>query len=238
MKLEEALIIIPRSLIAILILYIATRLIGKKQVSELSLFDYVIGISIGNFGAEMIINMDTPYIYGCIAIMTFGIVAYLVSIITMKSIKLRRLIIGTPTIVIQNGKILEPSLRKLKMDINDLLEQTRIGGTFDISEIEYAIVEANGKLTIMKKSMYNPVTLNDMKLKVQKKDLVANVIIDSKVLFNNLKNMNKTEEWLEQELKIKGYRDLDKILLATLDIYDKLIVYEKNQNIEPFKVLE
>lgn len=238
MKLEEALIIIPRSLIAILILYIATRLIGKKQVSELSLFDYVIGISIGNFGAEMIINMDTPYIYGCIAIMTFGIVAYFVSIITMKSIKLRRLIIGTPTIVIQNGKILEQSLRKLKMDINDLLEQTRIGGTFDISEIEYAIVEANGKLTIMKKSMYNPVTLNDMKLKVQKKDLVANVIIDSKVLFNNLKNMNKTEEWLEQELKIKGYRDLDKILLATLDIYDKLIVYEKNQNIEPFKVLE
>lgn len=238
MKLEEALIIIPRSLIAILILYIATRLIGKKQVSELSLFDYVIGISIGNFGAEMIINMDTPYIYGCIAIMTFGIVAYFVSIITMKSIKLRRLIIGTPTIVIQNGKILEQSLRKLKMDINDLLEQTRIGGTFDISEIEYAIVEANGKLTIMKKSMYNPVTPNDMKLKVQKKDLVANVIIDSKVLFNNLKNMNKTEEWLEQELKIKGYRDLDKILLATLDIYDKLIVYEKNQNIEPFKVLE
>lgn len=238
MKLEEALIIIPRSLIAILILYIATRLIGKKQVSELSLFDYVIGISIGNFGAEMIINMDTPYIYGCIAIMTFGIVAYLVSIITMKSIKLRRIIIGTPTIVIQNGKILELSLRKLKMDINDLLEQTRIGGTFDISEIEYAIVEANGKLTIMKKSMYNPVTPNDMKLKVEKKDLVANVIIDSKVLFDNLKNMNKTEEWLEQELKIKGYRDLDKILLATLDTNDKLIIYEKNKNIEPFKVLE
>lgn len=238
MKLEEALIIIPRSLIAILILYIATRLIGKKQVSELSLFDYVIGISIGNFGAEMIINMDTPYIYGCIAIMTFGIVAYLVSIITMKSIKLRRLIIGTPTIVIQNGKILETNLIKLKMDINDLLEQTRIGGTFDISEIEYAIVEANGKLTIMKKSMYNPVTPNDMKLKVQKKDLVANVIIDSKVLFDNLKNMNKTEEWLEQELKIKGYRDLDKILLATLDINDKLIIYEKNKNIEPLKVLE
>lgn len=238
MKLEEALIIIPRSLIAILILYIATRLIGKKQVSELSLFDYVIGISIGNFGAEMIINMDTPYIYGCIAIMTFGIVAYLVSIITMKSIKLRRIIIGTPTIVIQNGKILEPSLRKLKMDINDLLEQTRIGGTFDISEIEYAIVEANGKLTIMKKSMYNPVTPNDMKLKVEKKDLLANVIIDSKVLFDNLKNMNKTEEWLEQELKIKGYRDLDKILLATLDTNDKLIIYEKNKNIEPLKVLE
>jgi len=204
--------VIPRSLFAIILLYLVTKLIGRKQLSELSLFDYVIGISIGNFAAEMIINMDTPYYYGCIAMITFGLVAYLVSIITMKSIKLRRLIIGTPTIVIQNGKILESNLKKLKMDINDLLEQIRIGGVFDLSEVEYAIEEANGKLTIMKKSMFNPLTPNDMNIKVKRTDLVANVIIDSKVLINNLKNMNKTEEWLEKELKIKGYRDLNKIL--------------------------
>ena len=230
--------VIPRSLFAIILLYLVTKLIGRKQLSELSLFDYVIGISIGNFAAEMIINMDTPYYYGCIAMITFGLVAYLVSIITMKSIKLRRLIIGTPTIVIQNGKILESNLKKLKMDINDLLEQIRIGGVFDLNEVEYAIEEANGKLTIMKKSMYNPITPNDVNIKVKRTDLVANIIIDSKVLKNNLKNMNKTEEWLEQELKIKGYRDLNKILLATLDINEKLIIYEKNINLEPNKVLE
>lgn len=230
--------VIPRSLFAIILLYLVTKLIGRKQLSELSLFDYVIGISIGNFAAEMIINMDTPYYYGCIAMITFGLVAYLVSIITMKSIKLRRLIIGTPTIVIQNGKILESNLKKLKMDINDLLEQIRIGGVFDLSEVEYAIEEANGKLTIMKKSMYNPLTPNDMNIKVKRTDLVANIIIDSKVLKNNLKNMNKTEEWLEQELKIKGYRDLKKILLATLDINEKLTIYEKNGNLESYKVLE
>lgn len=238
MNIEEALMIIPRSLVAIILLFLATKLIGKKQVSELSLFDYVIGISIGNFGAEMIINMDNPYIYGCIAIITFGLVSYIVSIITMKSIKLRKLLIGTPTIVIQNGKILESNLKKLKIDINDMLEQTRIGGVFDLNEIEYAIIEANGKLTIMKKSMYNPITPNDMKIKVEKKDLVANVIIDSKILYDNLKNMNKTEEWLKQELKIKGYRDLEKILLVTLDINEKLTIYEKNKNLEPNKVLE
>jgi len=230
--------VIPRSLFAIILLYLVTKLIGRKQLSELSLFDYVIGISIGNFAAEMIINMDTPYYYGCIAMITFGLVAYLVSIITMKSIKLRRLIIGTPTIVIQNGKILESNLKKLKMDINDLLEQIRIGGVFDLSEVEYAIEEANGKLTIMKKSMFNPLTPNDMNIKVKRTDLVANVIIDSKVLINNLKNMNKTEEWLEKELKIKGYRDLNKILLATLDINEKLTIYEKNINLEPNKILE
>ena len=230
--------VIPRSLFAIILLYLVTKLIGRKQLSELSLFDYVIGISIGNFAAEMIINMDTPYYYGCIAMITFGLVAYLVSIITMKSIKLRRLIIGTPTIVIQNGKILESNLKKLKMDINDLLEQIRIGGVFDLNEVEYAIEEANGKLTIMKKSMYNPITPNDMNIKVKRTDLVANIIIDSKVLINNLKNMNKTEEWLEQELKVKGYRDLNKILLATLDINEKLTIYEKNVNLELNKVLE
>ena len=230
--------VIPRSLFAIILLYLVTKLIGRKQLSELSLFDYVIGISIGNFAAEMIINMDTPYYYGCIAMVTFGLVAYLVSIVTMKSIKLRRIIIGTPTIVIQNGKILESNLKKLKMDTNDLLEQIRIGGVFDLSEVEYAIEEANGKLTIMKKSMYNPITPNDMNIKVKRTDLVANIIIDSKILINNLKNMNKTEEWLEQELKIKGYRDLNKILLATLDINEKLTIYEKNENLEPNKVLE
>lgn len=230
--------VIPRSLFAIILLYLVTKLIGRKQLSELSLFDYVIGISIGNFAAEMIINMDTPYYYGCIAMVTFGLVAYLVSIVTMKSIKLRRIIIGTPTIVIQNGKILESNLKKLKMDTNDLLEQIRIGGVFDLSEVEYAIEEANGKLTIMKKSMYNPITPNDMNIKVKRTDLVANIIIDSKILINNLKNMNKTEEWLEQELKIKGYRDLNKILLATLDINEKLTIYEKNVNLEPNKVLE
>lgn len=230
--------VIPRSLFSIVLLYLVTKMIGRKQLSELSLFDYIIGISIGNFVAEMIINMKTPFHYGCVAIITFGLVAYLVSIITMKSIKLRRLIIGTPTIVIQNGKILESNLKKLKMDINDLLEQIRIGGVFDLSEVEYAIEEANGKLTIMKKSMYNPVTPNDMNLKVKRNDLVANIIIDSKVLIENLKNMNKTEEWLKKELKVKGYRDLEKIILATLDINDKLIIYEKNKNLEPIKILE
>lgn len=238
MSLNETMMVIPKSFLSIIILYLATRLIGKKQASELSLFDYVIGISIGNFAAEMIINLDTPYLYGCVAIITFALTSYIVSILTMKSINLRKIIIGTPTIVIEKGKILQDNLKKLKMDINDLLEQVRIGGYFDLSEVYYAVVEANGKLTIMPKAEYNPITPNDMKIKVIKKDLVANVIIDSKILKNSLKNMNKTEEWLKQQLKEKGYKDISKILLATLDINEKLIIYEKNNNSYVHEVLE
>lgn len=238
MNITEALSIIPRSLLSLIVLFCATKLIGKKQVSELSLFDYVIGISIGNFAAEMTLNLEIQYINGAIAVIVFGVVALLISIITMKSIVLRRFFIGIPTIIIQNGKILEKSLIKLKIDINDLLEQCRINGYFDLNEIEYAIMEANGKISIMPKAEYKPTTPKDTQLKVQKQDLCANIIIDGIIMQENLENMNKTIAWLEKELKIKGYKEYNDILLATLDNNDKITIFNKNNNIKIHKVLE
>lgn len=237
MDIMEALSIIPRSLVSLVTLFFLTKLMGKKQVSELSLFDYVIGISVGNFTAEMTMGLDNQYINGIVAMTVFALISWLVSKITLKSMTLRRFLIGTPTIIIQNGKIIEKSMRKLSIDINDLLEQCRSNGTFDISEIEYAIMEVNGKISIMLKPEYNPVTGKDMNLKLPKKDLCANVIIDSKIVFNNLEKMNKTKDWLMKELKVKGYQ-LDDILLATLDIDEKLNIYEKNNDLNINNVLE
>ena len=228
---------IARALLSLTALFLVTKLLGKKQVSQLSLFDYVIGISIGNFAAEMTINVDSQYANGLTAILVFGLVAYFVSYITMKSIVLRRFFIGTPTILIQNGKIIESNLKKVKFDINDLLEECRISGYFDLSEIEYALMEANGELSILPKGENMPLTIKDMKLEPKKQGLVANVIIDRKIMYNNLKNMNKDIKWLEKELKIKGYKTTNDILLATLDNNDKLTIYEKN-NDEIYNVLE
>lgn len=229
---------IIRALLSLTALFLVTKLIGKKQVSQLSLFDYVIGISIGNFAAEMTINIESQYANGLTAILVFGLIAYLVSYITMKSIVLRRFFIGTPTILIQNGKIIEKNLKKVKFDINDLLENCRVNGYFDLNQIEYALMEANGQLSILPKGEYNPVTIKDMKLKPSKQELVANVIIDSKIMHSNLKNMKKDNAWLEQELKIKGYKTLDNILLATLDNNDKIVVYERNNHDKIHNVLE
>ncbi len=229
--------VIFRSLLSLITLFLITKFMGKKQVSELSLFDYVIGISIGNFTAEMTMNLDSKYINGIMAIFTFGFISWLVSKMTMKSLFIRRLIIGVPTVVIQNGKILEPSLKKLKIDINDLLEQCRSNGIFDISEINYAVMEVNGKINILKKAGFDPVTANDLNLKVPSKDLVSNIIIDGVIVYNNLENMNKDEDWLFKELKVKGYK-LEDILLATLDNNDKINIYERNNNIKIKKVLE
>ena len=235
---NEIFIVIIRSIISLTVLFIVTKILGKKQVSQLSLFDYVIGISIGNFAAEITINMETQFINGITAIIVFGLIAYLVSIITMKSIILRRFFMGVPTPLIQKGKILEENLKKVKFDINDLLEECRSNGYFNIEEIEYALMESKGTLSILPKGEYKPVNIKDMNIKAKKQGLVANIIIDSKIMKNNLKNMNKTEEWLNKQLKEKGYKTKENILLATLDIDEKFIIYEKNTNEKTLNVLE
>lgn len=232
----EAFNIIPRSIASLIVLFLITKLMGKKQVSELSLFDYVIGISIGNFTAEMVMNFDYQYINGIMAIVSFGLVSYLVSIITMKSIKLRRLLIGVPTVIIEDGKISLEALKSTKLDINDLLEQCRTMGYFDITQISYAILEVNGKMSILPKSDYQVPNLVDLNIKTDKAYLSVNIIIDGKLMEENLKNSNKNEKWLKDELKKQGYSNYNNILLATLT-NGNLAVFEKDHK-ETKKVLE
>ena len=235
---KELLDVTIRAISSLITLFLVTKMLGKKQVSQLSLFDYVIGISIGNFAAEMTINLESHELNGVWAVVLFGLFAYLISWLTMKSIILRRFFMGTPTIIIQDGKILEKNLKKVKFDINDMLEEIRCEGYFDLSQVEYAVMEANGKFSILPKPEYRSVTPKDMNLKVPKESLCANIIIDGKIMHNNLENINKDEKWLNKELKIRGYRDISKILLATVDNNKKITIYERNYNIGSKDVLE
>lgn len=230
--------VLLRGFLSLVTLFLITKLLGKKQVSQLSLFDYVIGISIGNFAAEITTDVNVQVMNGIAAVLLFGFVAYAVSILTMKSISLRRFFMGVPTVIIQNGKIIEPNLKKVKFDMNDLLEECRNNGYFNLDEIEYGIMEANGKVSILPKGENKPLTVKDMNLKAEKQSLCANVIIDGKVMPKNLTNMHKDINWLNKELKIKGYKDYNDILLATLDVNDKVIVYERNYNVDILDVLE
>lgn len=233
---NELLEVSLRAILSLLTLFLVTKMIGKKQVSQLSLFDYVIGISIGNFAAEMTINLESKIIDGTLAVIIFGLLAYLISILTMKSIRLRRFFMGKPTVIIEDGILLEESLKKVKFDINDFLEQAREQGYFDISEISYAILEASGKISILPKSSYKPITPKDMDIKVEKTSILANVIIDGNILKENLSVMKKDEEWLLKQIKTKG-KQVKNILLATLDNNEKLLIYEKTKK-ESIDVLE
>ncbi len=227
-----------RSLISLTTLFIVTKVIGKKQVSELSIFDYVIGISIGNFAAEMTINMDSPEVDGIIAVLIFGVIAYLVSYLTLHSIVLRRIFIGTPTMIIQEGKLLKKNMKKARLDMNDLLEEARIKGYFDLSQIQFGILEANGEMSFMPFAEYQPLTPKLMNQKVPKAYLTGNVIIDGTIMKNNLKKLGKDKEWLEKQLRNQGIQNCKGILLATLDQSGKLIVYQDNQDILPLDILE
>lgn len=229
MDINEALSIIPRSLISLVTLFIATKILGKKQVSELSLFDYVIGISIGNFTAEMILVLDNQLINGVVAILTFGIMGYIISYISTKSIIFRRFMIGTPTIIMSNGKLLYKSFKNLNIDINDFLEQARIAGYFDITQINYAIMEANGDISFLLKEDSNSNNKQEI--------LPANVIIDSNIMHENIKETDKSESWFIKELKKQGYTSYENILLATYS-NNNLTIYRKNENIKPKNVLE
>ena len=237
MDFNEAFMVIPRSFISIACLFVVTKIIGKRQISELSLFDYVIGISIGNFIAEMIVNLDTQFIDGVVAMFVFGIVSYIVNYLTIKSIHLRRFISGIPTIVIDNGKIIEEGLKKSNIDVNDLLSQARLSGYFDISDIEYAIMEPNGSISFLPKSSKEPIKIEDSNIKKEQSNLCANIIIDGKFINQALGELKLPKERVLKELKIKGFKDEKEVLLGTFS-NNKYNFFKKNAKTKNYSLLK
>jgi uncharacterized membrane protein YcaP (DUF421 family) len=205
------------------ILFLITKVIGYRQVSELSMFDYINSITIGSIAAEVATGDGEEIIIALIAMIIFGVLTLILSIVTSKSMVLRRFIEGKPIILMQNGKIYEKSFKKAKMDINEFLAQCRISGYYNLSEINTAILEPNGKISFMLFSKYEPVTNENMQKDVSDKKISANLIIDGKIMYENLKNSGYDEAWLKSRL---GNTKAEDIFLAneengTLCVYKK-----------------
>lgn len=231
--------ILGKGLTSIFFLFLLSKLMGRKQVSQLNLFDYIIGISIGSIAAEMTLNNEIDFIEGVFAIFIYAFVAYLITQLTSKSIVARRLITGAPCILIENGQFSYQAIKKSKLDISDILQEARINGYFDISQIEYALMEPNGKISFLMKSKYQQPTRKDLKLPTSYEGLCANVIMDGKILKENLSYINKDEKWLNTRLKKEYGKDLSNLLLVTVDAKEQLKIYEKNEkNQEKKKILE
>ncbi len=226
-----------RSIITLIFLFFLTKMLGKKQISQLSLFDYVVGITFGNIAADISLDIEKDLIAGLVSLFIYGFFAFLISYITKKCIKLRRFFIGVPTILVENGKIIECGLTKCKIDVNELLAEARGQGYFDLSEINYAIMETDGNISFLPYEWAKNSTKKDLKIKTNDNALVANLIIDGKILDNNLKCINKDKEWLLHELKVKGHK-IEDILLATLDNKNKFTIYRKGINPDKNTILE
>lgn len=234
---EELFFIIGRTLLILIILFILTKIMGKKQVSQMNIFDYLIGITIGSIAADISLDIEKNILAGTLSLVIYGISGILVTYLSLKSIRLRKIFSGVPTILIEKGKIIENNLRKEGIDINDLQEEARQSGYFDLSKINYAILETTGKISFLPFTKELPVTKKDMKLKTLSESLCANIIIDGNLLEKNLINMKKDKDWLNKELKKKGYKDYQNILLLTLDNNDNIVIYNKNNEIG-IKILE
>lgn len=224
----EYFFLVLKSVLSVVTLFFLAKLLGKKQLGQLNMFDYIIGISIGNVVAEMSVNKEVVFWEGLVVMMVYTFVSLFVSYITSKSIWARRFIAGIPIVVMEDGKIIEEGLNKIKFDINDLLEEARINGYFDLSEIQYAIMEANGRLSFLPKSKYQPLTPDDMKMKPSNQSLSANLVIDGVIMENNLKYIKKDKTWLKSRLRNMGYPKIDDLLLVICDDKEKITVYEKD----------
>ena len=227
-----------RSILVIIILFFLTKMLGKKQISQLSLFDYIVGITFGNIAGDISLDLEKDLIGGLVSLFIYVFFAFLISYITRKSIKLRRFFIGVPTILVEKGKIIECGLTKCKIDVNELLSEAREQGYFDLGEINYAIMETDGNISFLPYEWAKNTTKKDLKIKTNDNALVANLIIDGVILDNNLAAIKKDREWLLHELKVNGYDSTDNVLLATLDNKNKFSIYEKGIKPDKNTVLE
>ena len=223
--------VIIKGFISLIFLFFVIKLLGKKQISQLNIFDYVIGISLGNIAAEMTVNKDITIINAFVAMAIYGLCSLFVSYITNKSIVARRFISGVPIVLIEHGKISKEQLKKVKLDLNDLMQDAREDGIFDISEVDYAIMEVSGKVTFLLKSKNEPVTRDDMKIKTNNSGLTANLIMDGNIMENNLKAFGKDMKWLREKMKENGFKDEKDIFLLICNGNGEVTIYEKNYKV-------
>ena len=227
-----------RTILVLIILFFITKMMGKKQISELNFFDYIVGITIGSIAADISLDIEKNMIAGIAALFIYGFISYIISFVSIKSILARRFFIGVPTVLVEKGKIIESGLKKSKIDVNDLLMEARENGYFNLDEIDYALMEVNGNISFLPKEKEKPVTKRDMKIKCSNEGLTVNAIIDGKYMVNNMKAINKDKEWLDHELKVNGYDNYDNILLAMINNNYKVTIYEKNVKPDKNTVLE
>ena len=212
---------------SLITLFFLTKLMGNKEMSQLTLFDYVNGITIGSIAAEMATSLEDNFLYPFFAMIVYAFAVILLSISSSKSIKLRRFITGKAMILFDNGKIYKGNLRKARIDLTEMLVQARINGYFDLNDIQTAVLEPNGRLSFLPKSLSKPVTTKDLNLTPEQEKLVVNVIIDGKVLNDNLKFTGNNKIWLQRKLKEKGIHRLKDVFLATCDYKNNLTVYKQ-----------
>ncbi len=229
-KLMQIVNVILSTLGSVIVLFILTKIIGNKQMSQLSMFDYINGITIGSIAAEMATSLENDFWLPLIAMTIYAFSTFTISIVTCKSIKLRKLLSGKPLIIFHNGRLNQKNLFKAKLDINEFLMICRNNGYFNLADIYTAMLEPNGKFSFIPVARKRPATAEDLNLFPSQEDVLVNVIIDGVVMEKNLHFTGNNLIWLRNQLNAQGFKDVSEITLATCDTDNNLSVYKKIKN--------
>lgn len=220
----DGLQVILTALFSLVILFLLTKLMGNKQVSQMNMFDYIVGITIGSIAAEMATELESP-VRPAIAMVVYALVAVGITLWGNHSLKVRQFMTGKPLILMDSGVIYRKNLKRAKMDLNEFLMYCRIGGFFDLGQIQTAILEHNGTVTFLPNAMQRPATPADFSIQPSQELLQTPLILDGVVLSENLKKSGRDYTWLERQLHGKGYHGAEEVLLALWDGSCQLSLY-------------
>ncbi|PAD69326.1 DUF421 domain-containing protein [Bacillus sp. 7586-K] len=220
----EYLIVALRTVLSFLVLFSLARILGKKQISHLTFFDYVIGIVIGDMASTLALDIEMKIRNGLIGIVIYTLFSIIIAYGAIKSFKFRDLVESSPSILVKNGKIMEKSLFKHKLTYDDLMNGLREKDAFNLSEVEMAILETNGQISVMKKPEYQSLTPKDLGLSMEEDHAPSLVIIDGTLLEKRLNYLGYTRKWLLEEIKKQGASKIEDVFLAQINSNGKVYV--------------
>lgn len=220
----ELIKVILTSLLSAVSLFIIAKITGHKQMAQLDFFDYITGITIGSIAAELATELEKPW-KPLVAMIIYGMVALSLTILAHKFPKTRKYVNGTPTIVMDNGKLYRENMKKAKLELSEFMVLCRQEGYFDLNDIETAVFEYNGRMTILPKSEKRPLTPEDMNIAPQKAEICTEIIMDGRIMHENLKRLGLDLVWLDKQLKKQKYNNAKDIYLGICDKNNKLTLF-------------
>ncbi len=206
-----------RTFITFLVMLVLARFLGKKQLSHLTFFNYITGITIGSIAADIAGETKTPFFNGLVSLVWWVVLTIFVGYIGLKSNKARILLDGQPTIVIKKGKILKDALKAVRLNMDDLSMMLREQQVFSVQDVHYAILEPNGELSLLKKEPQQTVTKQDLNVSVPSFIYFPSKIIsDGKIVKKNLKELDLNEAWVQEELSKNGIQSVEEVFYAEI----------------------
>lgn len=218
------------SLVSVIMMFIIAKLVGYRQISELSMYDYINSITLGSIAADLAISTDFEKALACfIAMIVYGAATLIFSYLAMRSKNARSVLVGSPIVLMEKGKLYKNSFKKAKLDMDEFLSMCRAAGYFDPSKLDTVLLEPSGKISIIPKSANRPLTPEDMNLPTQRERLCPNIIMDGEICISNLKDSGHDEVWLKNSLKALGVNSAKEAFLGIIDSNNELQIF-KMQN--------